>query len=100
MFYFDFSFAFLWGPINYLKHIFSMERLPFTAVYISSLLTTLYCSLWLKNTPFTALSAIVQIIALIWFLVSYIPGGQSGLFFFRKVFSSAVTNTVSKTLPV
>lgn len=38
----------------------------------------------------------VQVIALLWFLMSYIPGGHSGMLFFTKLF----TSSVSKTLPV
>jgi len=34
------------------------------------------------------------------YIVSYIPGGQTGLRFFSKVFYSAATKTVQKTLPV
>lgn len=38
----------------------------------------------------------LQVIALLWFLMSYIPGGHSGMLFFTKLF----TSSVSKTLPV
>ena len=34
------------------------------------------------------------------YFVSYIPGGSTGMKFFTKLFSSAVTKTVSSTLPV
>ena len=34
------------------------------------------------------------------YFVSYIPGGTTGMKFFTKLFSSAVTKTVSSTLPV
>lgn len=94
------SFAFLWGPVNYVKHLFSVERLPFTVVYFGSLSATLYFSVWLHSTPLTALSAVIQITSLVWFLVSYIPGGQTGLSFFRRIFTSTVKTSVSRTLPV
>ncbi|PSN58167.1 hypothetical protein C0J52_00991 [Blattella germanica] len=94
------SFSFLWGPMNHLKHLFSRERLPFTAAYFGTLLATLYFALSVQSTPLTVLFAVGQIMALLWFLISYIPGGQTGLSFFTRLFSSAVTNTVSKTLPV
>ncbi|XP_067003236.1 uncharacterized protein [Anabrus simplex] len=94
------SFSFLWGPMNHLRHLFSRDRLPFTSVYIGTLLATLYFALSVQSTPFTVLCAVGQIVALLWFLMSYIPGGQTGLMFFTRLCSSAVTSTVSKTLPV
>ncbi|VDN85661.1 unnamed protein product [Brugia pahangi] len=40
------SFAFLWGPVNYLKHMFSEQRRNVTIAYIITLVATLYFSLW------------------------------------------------------
>ncbi|PNF43182.1 hypothetical protein B7P43_G15676 [Cryptotermes secundus] len=94
------SFSFLWGPVNHMRHLFSRDRLPFTAAYFGTLLSTLYFALHVQSTPWTVLCAVGQIVALLWFLISYIPGGQTGLQFFTRLFSSAVTSTVSKTLPV
>jgi hypothetical protein len=94
------SFSFLWGPVNHLRHLFSRDRLPFTAAYFGTLFATLYFALHVQSTPFTVLCAVGQIVALLWFLISYIPGGQTGLQFCTRLFSSAVTSTVSKTLPV
>ena len=36
-FKFIFSFSFLYGPWNHVKHLFSKERVPFTVVYLLSL---------------------------------------------------------------
>ncbi|XP_014258516.1 protein transport protein SFT2 [Cimex lectularius] len=94
------SFSFLWGPMHHLRHLFSKERFWFTFCYLGSLFLTLYFALYQQSTPLTVLSAVAQLIALIWFLVSYIPGGHTGLLFFTKLCSSAVASSVSKTLPV
>ncbi|XP_070560693.1 uncharacterized protein [Ptychodera flava] len=94
------SFSLLWGPWNHVKHLFSAARLPFTTTYLGSMFATLYFAMVMKSTIFTVLSASIQIIALIWYVVSYIPGGQTGLKFFTKIFSTVVTKTVGKTLPV
>lgn len=94
------SFSFLWGPVNHLRHLFSRDRLPFTAAYFGTLFATLYFALHVQSTPFTVLCAVGQTVALLWFLISYIPGGHTGLQFCTRIFSSAVTSTVSKTLPV
>ncbi|KAL1115834.1 hypothetical protein AAG570_006124 [Ranatra chinensis] len=94
------SFSFLWGPLHHVRHLLSRERLAFTSCYAGSLCATLYFALYQQSTPLTILFAVIQIIALLWFLVSYIPGGHTGLMFFTKLCSSAVAGTVSKTLPV
>lgn len=95
-----FSFSFLWGPVNHLKHLFSSERLVFTSVYFLSLFATLYFALSLQSTIFTSIAAIVQVVALLCFVLSNVPGGQTGLKFFSSICSSMVKTTVSKALPV
>ena len=67
------SFAALQGPLPYAKHLLSTPRLPFTAAYFGSMGLTLYVSLGLNSTILTVLSAAVQIVALLWYLVSYFP---------------------------
>ncbi|XP_047497889.1 protein transport protein SFT2-like [Penaeus chinensis] len=94
------SFSFLWGPVNHLKHLFSSERLVFTSVYFLSLFATLYFALSLQSTILTSIAAIVQVVALLCFVLSNVPGGQTGLKFFSSICSSMVKTTVSKALPV
>jgi hypothetical protein len=67
------SFAALQGPLPYAKHLLSGPRLPFTAAYFGSMGLTLYFSLGLNNTILTILSAAVQMVALLWYLLSYFP---------------------------
>ncbi|XP_013411408.1 protein transport protein SFT2 [Lingula anatina] len=98
--FFVFSFSFLWGPTNHVKHLFSGQRILFSTAYFGSLFATLYCALVMRSTLFTICAAIFQIGALVWYIVSYIPGGQTGLKFFTKIFYSACSKTVQKTLPV
>ncbi|KAJ8320198.1 hypothetical protein KUTeg_001785 [Tegillarca granosa] len=95
-----FSFSFLWGPVNHLKHLFSVPRLPFTSAYFGTLFATLYFALWSRSTVLTVICAVLQILSLVWYIVSYIPGGQTGLKFFTKIFYAAASKTVQKTLPV
>ncbi|KAF2094881.1 SFT2-domain-containing protein [Rhizodiscina lignyota] len=79
------SWAVLMGPITYMQHLASGPRLPFTAVYLGSIALTLYFSIGLHSTILTLLSAIVQLIALLWYLVSYFPMGSTGLRFAARV---------------
>ncbi|KAK3675861.1 Protein transport protein sft2 [Vermiconidia calcicola] len=75
------SWAVLMGPMVYAKHLTSQERLPFTATYFGSIALTLYFALGLRSTILTLFSSIVQIVALVWYAVSYFPMGSTGLRF-------------------
>uniref|UniRef100_A0A8C4QUV4 Vesicle transport protein n=1 Tax=Eptatretus burgeri TaxID=7764 RepID=A0A8C4QUV4_EPTBU len=94
------SFSLLWGPMNHMRHLCSNQRLPFTSAYFGSMFLTLYAALWVKSTALTAVGAVVQIIALLWYIASSIPGGQTGLHFFTGLFTTAVKRGVSSALPV
>ncbi|ORX62080.1 SFT2-domain-containing protein [Hesseltinella vesiculosa] len=73
------SIAMLRGPWAHMKHMISMDRLPFTLSYVGSMALTLYASLMARNYILTIIFAILQIIALLWYVGSYIPGGISTL---------------------
>ncbi|KAK8145279.1 protein transport protein sft2 [Beauveria asiatica] len=73
------SFAAVMGPMNYVYHLLSTPRLPFTAAYFGSIIMTLIFAIKLQNTILTLLSALVQLAALAWYLVSYFPMGAAGL---------------------
>ncbi|XP_071502724.1 uncharacterized protein [Diadema antillarum] len=94
------SFSLLWGPMNHLRHLCSKERMPFTATYFGTMFATLYFSMIKHVTLMTIVCAILQMCALVWYVMSYIPGGQTGLKFFTKVFTSVAGKAVSKSLPV
>lgn len=90
------SFAFLFGPVSHLKHTFSKDRLPFTLTYIGSLLATLFVSFNLQSTILTIIFAIIQILSLVWYFMSYLPHGHTTM----KFFASMLARSVSSTLPV
>ena len=56
------SFSFLWGPYNHLVHLLSRERLPFTSIYLSSLILTLYFAMGLQSAILTPIAACAQVI--------------------------------------
>ena len=98
--FFIMSFAALWGPVNHMKHLLSGDRLLFTVVYFLTIFATIYFAMWRRSYVLTLICAVIQILALIWYIISYIPGGQTGLKFFSKVFYSFTTRTASTVLPV
>ncbi|CAA93859.1 Vesicle transport protein [Caenorhabditis elegans] len=95
------SFAFLLGPKSYLTHMASPQRRLVTVSYLSALFATLYSSLWLKSTIFTLIAAIFQGFTLVWYVLSYVPGGERGLFFMTSLFTSFLRrSTTSTVLPI
>ncbi|XP_060565793.1 uncharacterized protein LOC132724852 [Ruditapes philippinarum] len=94
------SFSMLWGPMNHIKHLLAAERLPFTSVYFGTMFATIYFSIWVKSTVFTVIFAVIQILALVWYIMSYIPGGQTGMKFFSRIFYAAASKTTQNILPV
>ncbi|KAF4998104.1 hypothetical protein FGRMN_3401 [Fusarium graminum] len=75
------SFAAVMGPMNYIYHLVSTPRLPFTAAYFGSITLTLVFALKLHSTILTLFSALIQLACLVWYLISYFPMGSTGLRF-------------------
>lgn len=88
------SFSFLRGHVEFVKHLSSVQRLPFSVSYGVSLIGTLYCSLVMGSYLLTLVFSIVQVVALAYFLVSYIPGGTGALTFVGGVVGSGIKSIV------
>lgn len=73
--------ALLRGVAALFRHLVEPSRLPFTAVYFSSLFLTLYATLMAKSYMLTLVFSMLQLCGLTSFLVSYIPGGTHMLKF-------------------
>lgn len=89
------SWAVLMGPWSYAKHLVSGSRLPFTAAYFGSIALTLYFAIGLQSLFLTLISSICQIVALVWYLVSYFPMGSTGLQFMGRFGANRVSAWVS-----
>lgn len=90
------SFSFLRGHMAFFSHLASVSRLPFSLCYGLSLVGTLYCSLVMNSYVLTLVFSIVQVVALCYFLVSYIPGGTSALSFVGTMVGSSVKSVFVK----
>ena len=87
------SFAILRGPEAHLASMFAENRLPFTLVYISSMLATLYFTFTahgVKAYVTVLVSSALQLVALLWYLVTFLPGGAQGM----KVLTSAILTMI------
>ncbi|GME99971.1 unnamed protein product [Ambrosiozyma monospora] len=78
------SFGCLQGPVSYIRHLFSKERLPFTLIFFSSVVLTLYCAAVLKSTVLTLITGVIEILSVVYYTLSYFPYGAQG---FQMIFS-------------
>jgi hypothetical protein len=76
------SFGIMKGPAEHLKSMLQPDRLLFTFIYLGSMLLTLYCTFHYGGASGYVLvlaSSVVQLVALLWYLISFLPGGTAGL---------------------
>lgn len=76
------SFGILKGPVEHMQSMLQPDRLWFTALYVGSMLATLYCTFHFGGASgylMVMAASAVQLIALLWYLISFLPGGTAGL---------------------
>ena len=76
------SFSMIKGPVAHLKSMLAPDRFAFTAVYVTSMIATLYSTFTYGGISgyFIVLSSCVaQLLALLWYLVTFLPGGSAGM---------------------
>jgi hypothetical protein len=84
------SFIFIYGTTEYFRMLFTNERFVFTSVYIVSILLGLY-SAYVKNLYILSfICVLIQIITLVIFTLSFIPGGKSGISFILNMLITPV----------
>mmetsp|Transcript_84257 Transcript_84257/g.153876 ORF Transcript_84257/g.153876 Transcript_84257/m.153876 type:complete len:243 (-) Transcript_84257:46-774(-) len=74
------------GVGDFATHLMSSERLPLSIGYCGSIIGTLWATHWYQSTLLSMVFSFAQMIALIWFFVSYIPGGPTVLGFISDAF--------------
>eukprot|EP00957_Ditylum_brightwellii_P009327 705833-Ditylum_brightwellii.AAC.1 len=94
---FMFSFAILKGPAAHLASMITAERLPFTTIYTASMMATLYFTFSVGGAEGYVLvmaSSGLQILALLWYLITFLPGGAAGM----KVLTQAIVKIMTPIL--
>jgi hypothetical protein len=84
------SFFALKGPKTQFYHMISKERLPFTAGFIGSMAGTIYVSMVLHSYILSVVFAAIQVLALLYYMLSYFPGGTTGMQFFTTMITSSI----------
>ncbi|MEW5311317.1 MAG: hypothetical protein WDW38_003044 [Sanguina aurantia] len=89
------GFAALRGWKQQMVHMVSRERLPFSAAYLGSIVATLYAALVMHSYLLSLFCSGLQVVALLYYLTSYFPGGAQGMKFMLSMFSTAAMNMAS-----
>jgi len=82
------STVFLMGPVKQIKKMFDKDRWIATTIYILSIIGTLVAAFVSGNAGIVLLCIIIQICALAWYALTYIPYGRQML---AKCCQSAVS---------
>eukprot|EP00798_Chlamydomonas_sp_ICE-L_P026001 gene26001-11692_t len=69
------STCFLMGPINQVKKMMEQQRIFATLTYFTAIILTLVLAFTTGNPILVLLMLIVQIVALFWYCLTWIPGG-------------------------
>lgn len=76
------AFAILRGPMEHCKTMLSADRIYFTVIYVASIFVTLYFTFsagGLSGYLLVLSTSAVQLLALSYYLISFLPGGPAGL---------------------
>lgn len=90
------AFGIFMGPIAYVKHLTSRERLPFSIFFFATCILTIYFAAFRKSTILTVPCAVLELIALVYYGISYFPFGSTGI----KVVSSVGINSARGALHI
>ena len=76
------SFAILKGPHAHLMSMLAGDRIHFTVMYLGSMILTLYLTFTAGGAKGYVLvlgSSALQLLALMWYLITFLPGGAMGM---------------------
>lgn len=80
---------FLAGPVRQFKSMFNEGRWIASVVYLVSMVLTILCAVLLKSGILVLLMSLIQLGALGWYILSYIP-------FARDMVKAAISSAMSK----
>jgi hypothetical protein len=90
------SFGFLHGFVSYAKHLFSPGRWAYSAALAGTTCFTMWAALGAKGYLLTVVGTVMQLVAMICYFVSYVPGGPAGLSMFGSMISATVKSQFSR----
>ncbi len=90
------SFIFIYGTAKYFSMLFEKSRLHFTIFYIVSLVLGFYFAYIKEYFLYSLICAIIQMITLVIFTLSFIPGGNSGISFILALLMKPIKKLFNK----
>ena len=90
------AFGVMMGPIAYIQHLIARERLLFTCFFFGTCFITIYFATIRKSTIGTIFSAILEFIAILYYVISYFPMGSTSI----RMLSSFGINTARGALHI
>lgn len=91
------SFLFVYGTKTYFEKLFSKERFILTALFICSITAGIFCAIINSYYFLSLICAGIQLLSLVVFILSFIPGGQGGISAIWKMITSPVTRLFSSS---
>jgi len=88
------STCFLMGPLNQLKRMFAETRIIATIIVLIMMALTLMAALWWGKPPLAILFCILQLLALTWYSISYIPFARDAV---KKCFTGCIGDWTFKS---
>eukprot|EP00898_Chlorokybus_atmophyticus_P007309 jgi/Chlat1/757/Chrsp104S01231 len=92
------GFMALRGPMQQLQHMLSKERLPFSAAYLASMFMTLYGAMVAHSYVLSVAFSAIQVLALLYYVLSYFPGGAAGARMLTSVIYSVTSQLFSRAV--
>lgn len=90
------AFGVLMGPVAYIRHLTSRERIPFTIFFFATCILTIYFAAFAKSTLLTIPCAVLELIAVLYYAISYFPFGGTGI----RMLSTMGINTARGVLRI
>merc|ERR1712217_732579 len=91
------SVSVLKGPQAFVMQLMQRDKLLFSISYVVGLVGTLVATLVMRSYLLTAFFGVLQAVALLYFLASYVPGGKAALNFISpgcsRITKSVVTSS-------
>lgn len=84
------GFTVLRGWQQQLQHMVTLQRLPMSAAYVGSICATLYSAIIMHSYILCIVCSVLQVVAMLYYVLSYFPGGAYGVQFMLNMMGQAV----------
>jgi len=93
------SVAWLKGPTAFLGVMVQGDKLPFSVLYAGGLVGSLWATLIARSYIFTAVFSFMQVVGLLYYLASFLPGGKVVLNFFGRLCGKLGGSALGSLMP-